>query len=1085
MVRVEDKIAFVRREVSEKGKVPFMRISLTYNGKPLHDDMVVGDFAIDKGATLQARFSFSTPSPCLEKLPICPRVPSTDAEDVALNIAVQVQAVELEALFRLNRKLQNKRNLTLRFLYNFRIKLWAQGPTQSLVVGQNIRELSWKQSLLQFKPSMELSPNVRYRVDVLAKGAEPDTLLSWFFTTANIIRGTCCIIDEPSGHIPRQRSGEFRIQLPKLVHTCRDLDPVREKFACISGGFDRSSLLFLHGSRMRSCNDLNAGDTIYSLAVHDLRERLAAVTALSLAAFAMADATPCDATAAAAAVSQARADLEMCQTTLRAAPTRLAVLERDKARQRFAEALRSAAALKDSTTMAVQDVCSRSSVLQLAASSPWLAGGPAEVEIEDVRATAFVAADVATSLESNDDLALARRSMQRLVGGAGAAPVEDFTVAYGLYVTAVGCWRVAGPLVIRARAVAKQAARQCEEDAVKVSKMVLEAADELLGVEGALRDTEQVAIRLAGLEVLLDELEEVALRIRTQQAMLVVSQRAKCRRRLYSEDSSHEQQQANESQTAREELRHADKAVREAIVVLAPAAIDFPEVLHVFGSAMPEEVLPVFRPQRVLDSFYDEVAVDNTGRHRLFHGIGPDGLHMAVKEFVVSSPEAQRVFFREVSILRRLAHPYIVEVRGVFLGLDGPPAYYLEMPVYPGGTLDVWGQRHPGLPLCRALLHVASALEHVHGHRVVHRDVKPENIFVDAEGCARLGDFDVAVSLTERTGSVFTTLAFVGTYGFAAPETLPPSSQHATPASDMFSFGATIAAVGAHAELDGVADLADALRKKDPTARLSATEVRLHSCFSPVHSLALAKPARCRICLEDNFFEIDGIHCAAGHFICNPCLAAHVAADGGRELHIRAAREGRVCCPLAPRECSAAPFSDRDIARVLPADAFGDYMRKREHLVEARLAREAETEMREQLHAEVVRLRAMDERQRRVREAARRIEEEVLVLGCPRCGAAFADFDGCLALRCGRCGCHFCGWCCTGCGDDSDRMHRHVARCPERPKDTVDPLFVPLDAWQVFQRTRRQRKAEFMLQQIEVELREDVRAAISTQLRAL
>ena len=59
-----------------------------------------------------------------------------------------------------------------------------------------------------------------------------------------------------------------------------------------------------------------------------------------------------------------------------------------------------------------------------------------------------------------------------------------------------------------------------------------------------------------------------------------------------------------------------------------------------------------------------------------------------------------------------------------------------------------------------------------------------------------------------------------------------------------------------------------------------------------------------------------------------------------------------------------------------------------------------------------------------------RIIEEVLTLRCPRCQAAFLDFEGCLALTCSRCTCNtrFCGVCMRECGDESS-AHAHIKVC--------------------------------------------------------
>lgn len=65
-----------------------------------------------------------------------------------------------------------------------------------------------------------------------------------------------------------------------------------------------------------------------------------------------------------------------------------------------------------------------------------------------------------------------------------------------------------------------------------------------------------------------------------------------------------------------------------------------------------------------------------------------------------------------------------------------------------------------------------------------------------------------------------------------------------------------------------------------------------------------------------------------------------------------------------------------------------------------------------------------------LRSVRTRIIEEVLTLRCPRCQAAFLDFEGCLALTCSRCSCNarFCGVCMRECGDETS-AHAHIKVC--------------------------------------------------------
>ena len=154
-------------------------------------------------------------------------------------------------------------------------------------------------------------------------------------------------------------------------------------------------------------------------------------------------------------------------------------------------------------------------------------------------------------------------------------------------------------------------------------------------------------------------------------------------------------------------------------------------------------------------------------------------LDRAVALARVSGPGAWERLRREARLTARLGgHRHIVTVHDVFDD-DGTPC--LVARYMTGGSLADRDRLAPQDAI-RAGREIAEALAHAHAHGVVHRDVKPDNVWVDAEGEAALGDFGVAVAEGE-------TASPAGTARYAAPE---QASGAATPQVDLFALGVTL-----------------------------------------------------------------------------------------------------------------------------------------------------------------------------------------------------------------------------------------------------------------------------------------------------
>ncbi|WJX17370.1 hypothetical protein P8452_07298 [Trifolium repens] len=166
-----------------------------------------------------------------------------------------------------------------------------------------------------------------------------------------------------------------------------------------------------------------------------------------------------------------------------------------------------------------------------------------------------------------------------------------------------------------------------------------------------------------------------------------------------------------------------------------------------------------------------------------------NGKTIAVKKISATSKQGEREFLAEICTIGRLRHKNLVQLQG---WCNEGKNLLLVYDYMQNGSLDRfigkdilnWQTRH------KILTGLASALLYLHeecGNPVVHRDVKPNNVMLDSNYNAHLGDFGLA-RLLNNEDSVTTNLA--GTPGYLAPEI--GFTGKATPESDVYSFGMVI-----------------------------------------------------------------------------------------------------------------------------------------------------------------------------------------------------------------------------------------------------------------------------------------------------
>ncbi|MBC8098240.1 MAG: serine/threonine protein kinase, partial [Armatimonadetes bacterium] len=124
-------------------------------------------------------------------------------------------------------------------------------------------------------------------------------------------------------------------------------------------------------------------------------------------------------------------------------------------------------------------------------------------------------------------------------------------------------------------------------------------------------------------------------------------------------------------------------------------------------------------------------------------------------------------FELEARTVAKLQHPHILQLFDY--GSQDDILYFIA-PYIEGGSLERLMQPGPMEPALveKLLREVAGALDYAHRQDIIHRDIKPGNILIDAEGHALLADFGIA-KITS-SGSNLTGTAVVGTPAYMAPE---------------------------------------------------------------------------------------------------------------------------------------------------------------------------------------------------------------------------------------------------------------------------------------------------------------------------
>src|SRR5437867_6790935 len=147
-------------------------------------------------------------------------------------------------------------------------------------------------------------------------------------------------------------------------------------------------------------------------------------------------------------------------------------------------------------------------------------------------------------------------------------------------------------------------------------------------------------------------------------------------------------------------------------------------------------------------------------------------------------------FRLEAEAAARLDHPCIVPIHEVG---ERESCCYFSMNLVEGSQLDEVVKRKP-MPFRRAaelIAKLARAVHYAHEHGILHRDIKPGNVLLDAKGEPHLTDFGLA-RLVETESTVTHTMEVLGTPSYMAPEQAQGDNAAVSNATDVYGLGAVL-----------------------------------------------------------------------------------------------------------------------------------------------------------------------------------------------------------------------------------------------------------------------------------------------------
>jgi serine/threonine-protein kinase len=190
--------------------------------------------------------------------------------------------------------------------------------------------------------------------------------------------------------------------------------------------------------------------------------------------------------------------------------------------------------------------------------------------------------------------------------------------------------------------------------------------------------------------------------------------------------------------------------------------------------------------------------IDMGGMAAVFAATHRNGKKVAIKmlhPFIAAHEDVRERFLREGYVANQVDHPGAVSVLDDDTTADGAP--FIVMELLDGESLDAWVNRAGGtLPIPDVLAvadQVLDVLSAFHARNVIHRDIKPGNLFITKTGIVKVLDFGLARLRDPRFGGAPTQSGIVlGTAAYMPPEQAQGKADQVEARSDIFAVGAVM-----------------------------------------------------------------------------------------------------------------------------------------------------------------------------------------------------------------------------------------------------------------------------------------------------